>query len=64
MNTLIKIMVRLKLKIIGLSALCGSLTAFAASAGELTVSGGATLTWAKAQPSGSDSPTTLWETLD
>ena len=34
-----------KLKIIGLSALAGSLAALSAQAGELTVSGGADLTW-------------------
>jgi len=45
-----------KLKIIGLSALCGSLTAFAASAGELTVSGGATVTWAKANKGTTGNP--------
>ena len=34
-----------KLRKVGLSALCGSLAAFSATAGELTVSGGATATW-------------------
>ena len=36
-----------KLRKIGLSALCGSLAAFSATAGELTVSGGATVTWSQ-----------------
>ena len=34
-----------KLKLVGVSALCGSLAAFSAQAGEMTVKGGATATY-------------------
>ena len=45
MNTTTKELTMNKLKVIGVSALCGSLAAISAQAGEMTVAGGATATY-------------------